>query len=112
MFDDAQFTIQARLPISVQPDPSNFTLLSPKEVTSGTATPKRIMVRPIASTLTLLLCVCIQGENLDSVEASEIGVTVGGEECTLSNVGPSGIICTAPMKPPGGKNLAIINVRY
>ena len=115
LFDDAQSqsTIQARLPISVQPDPSNFTLEGSQEVTSGMATLIRIVVRPIASTLTLLLlCVCIQGDNLDSVEAREVGVTVGGEECTLRNLGRSEIICTAPLEPPRGENLAFINVRY
>ena len=55
---------------------------------------------------------CIQGEHLDSVETSEIRVTVGGEECVkiLSNSRGSDIICTAPLVPPGGQDLAIINV--
>ncbi len=55
MFDDVTLTTQARLPISVQSDPSNLTLGSSQEVTIGTETFIRIVVRPIASTLTLLL---------------------------------------------------------
>ena len=64
-------------------------------------------------TLTLsTIIVCIQGDNLDSVETSEIRVTVGGEECTKtpSNSRVSDIICTVPLEPPGGQNPAIINV--
>ena len=55
---------------------------------------------------------CIQGDNLDSVETSEIRVTVGGEECVKipSNSRGSDIICTVPLEPPGGQELAIINV--
>ena len=69
----------------------------------------------LASTLTLYCYrVCVQGDNLDSVETSEIGVIVGGEECTktLSNSSVRGsvIFCTAPLDPPGGENPAIIQV--
>ena len=66
----------------------------------------------IANILTLYIRVCIQGDNLDSVETSEIGVTVGGEECvkTPSSVRGSEFICTAPLEPPGGENPANINV--
>ncbi len=67
----------------------------------------------LASTLTLYCYrVCIQGDNLDSVETSEIRVTVGGEECvkTPSSVRGSEFICTAPLEPPGGENPAIIQV--
>ncbi len=55
---------------------------------------------------------CIQGDNLDSVETSEIRVTVGGEECVKipSNSRGSDIICTVPLERPGGQDLAIINV--
>ncbi len=55
---------------------------------------------------------CIQGDNLDSVETSEIRVTVGGEECTKtpSNGRVNEIICTVPSDPPGGQNPVIINV--
>ena len=60
MFDDVPSTTQARLPISVQSDPSNFTLGSSQEVTIGIETFIRIVVCPIASTLTLLLyCMCM-----------------------------------------------------
>ncbi len=57
MFDNVTLTTQARLPISVQSDPSNFTLGSSQEVTIGSETLIRIVVRPIASihALTLLL---------------------------------------------------------
>ncbi len=47
MFDDVPSTTQVRLPISVQSDPSNFRLASSQEVTSGTDTLIRIVVRPI-----------------------------------------------------------------
>ncbi len=58
-----------------------------------------------------IVIVCIQGDNLDSVETSEIRVTVGGEECVLTpSERRSVIICTAPFEPPGGGNTAIINV--
>ena len=48
---------------------------------------------------------CIQGDNLDSVETSEIGVTVGGEECTTTpgSLRGSEIICTAPWSCQEGK---------
>ncbi len=57
--------------------------------------------------------VCIQGDNLDSVETSEIQVTVGGEECTKtsSNLRGSELICTPPLEPPGGEKSTIIQVR-
>ncbi|XP_064398643.1 plexin-A2-like isoform X2 [Halichondria panicea] len=95
LFDDAPPTTQARLPIIVQSDPFNFTLEGSQEVTSGTVTLIRIV-----------------GDNLDSVETSEIRVTVGGEECVKipSNSRGSDIICTVPLEPPGGQELAIINV--
>ncbi|XP_064398652.1 plexin-A2-like [Halichondria panicea] len=95
LFDDAPPTTQARLPITVQSDPFNFTLEGSQEVTSGTVTLIRIV-----------------GENLDSVETSEIRVTVGGEECVKipSNSRGSDIICTVPLERPGGQELAIINV--
>ncbi len=67
----------------------------------------------LASTLTQYCYrVCIQGENLDSVETSEIQVIVGGEECvkTPSNSRSSEVICIAPLEPPGGENPAIIQV--
>ncbi len=116
MFDDSPLTTQARLPISVQSDPSKFRLEGSQEVPSGIATLIRIVVRPIAiastPTLYCLSVVCIQGDNLNSVEASEIRVTVGGEECvkTLGNSRGSEVICTVPFKPPGGENPAIIRV--
>ncbi len=47
MFDDVPSTTQVRLPISVQSDPSNLRLASSQEVTSGTDTLIRIVVRPI-----------------------------------------------------------------
>ncbi len=47
MFDGVPLTTQARLPISVQSDPSNFRLESSQEVTSGTETLIRIVVRAI-----------------------------------------------------------------
>ncbi len=50
--DDAPPTTQARLPITVQSDPSNFKLEGSQEVTSGIETIIRIVVGPIASTLT------------------------------------------------------------
>ena len=59
-----------------------------------------------------IVIVCIQGDNLDSVETSEIHVTVGGEECVLtSSERGSDIICTVPLEPPGGENTPVINVR-
>ena len=72
------------------------------------------MVRPIASTMTLYCYrVCIQGDNLDSVETSEIRVTVGGEECnktTSKSRRSDDIVCTAPLELPGGENPAMIQV--
>ncbi len=58
--------------------------------------------------------VCIQGDNLNSVETSEIRVTVGGEECgkTSGSLRGSEVICTAPLQPPGGENPATIQVSY
>ncbi len=55
---------------------------------------------------------CIQGDNLDSVETREIQVIVGGEECvkTPSNSRGSEFICTAPLETPGEENPAIIRV--
>ena len=54
---------------------------------------------------------CTQGDNLDSVDTSEIRVTVGGEECVqTTSERVSDIFCTAPLEPPGGENPAIINV--
>ena len=54
---------------------------------------------------------CIQGDNLDSVETSEINVTVAGEECVLtSSERVSEISCIAPLELPGGENTAVINV--
>ncbi len=52
----------------------------------------------------------MQGDNLDSVETSEIRVTVGGEECvkTPSSLRGSEFICIAPLEPPGGENPSII----
>ncbi|XP_064387556.1 uncharacterized protein LOC135335860 isoform X4 [Halichondria panicea] len=95
LFDDVPpGNTQARLPISVQSDPSNFRLNSSQEVTSGIMNRLRIV-----------------GDNIDSVETSEIHVTVGGEECVLtSSERRSDIICTAPLEPPGGENPSIINV--
>ncbi len=53
----------------------------------------------------------MQGDNLDSVETSEIRVIVGGEECTTtSSLRGNEIICIAPLEPPGGENSAIIQV--
>ncbi len=49
LFDDIPLTTQARLSISVQSDPSNFRLNTSQEVTSGTETLIRIVVRPIAT---------------------------------------------------------------
>ncbi|XP_064399093.1 plexin-A1-like isoform X2 [Halichondria panicea] len=95
-FDDAPPTTQARLPITVQPDPFNLRLEGSNMATTGTAT-----------------IINIVGEHLDSVEASEIRVTVGGSECTkttTSNSRGSEIFCTVPREPPGGVNPAIINV--
>ncbi len=67
----------------------------------------------LASTLTQY-CYreCIQGDNLDSVEISEIRVTVGGEECikTPSSLRSSEVICTAPLELPGEENPANIQV--
>ena len=62
------------------------------------------------------MCVCVlylQGDNLDSVESSEVSVTVGGEECvkTASSLRESDIICTAPSEPPNGQNQPTITVR-
>ncbi len=48
-FDNVPLTTQARLPINIQSDPSNFRLGSSQEVTSGTETLIRIVVRPIYS---------------------------------------------------------------
>ncbi|XP_064398639.1 plexin-A2-like [Halichondria panicea] len=94
LFDDVSLITQARLPISVQPDPSKFRLDSSLEVTSGTETLIRIV-----------------GDNLDSVETSEIRVTVGGEECTKTSSNSTGsVLCTVPLQPPGGENSAIIQV--
>ncbi|XP_064398635.1 plexin-B1-like isoform X2 [Halichondria panicea] len=95
MFDDVPLATHASLPISVQSDPSNFRLEGSQEVTSGTATLIRIV-----------------GDNLDSVETSEIKVIVGGEECvkTSSNSRGSEFICTAPLEIPGEENPAIIRV--
>ncbi len=50
LFDDVPPTTQARLPISVQSDPSNFRLTSSQEVTTGTETSIRIVVCLIATT--------------------------------------------------------------
>ncbi len=52
MFHDALLTTQARLPISVHSDPSNFRLEGSQEVPSGTETLIRIVVRPIYSQYT------------------------------------------------------------
>ncbi len=52
----------------------------------------------------------MQGDNLDSVETSEIRVTVGGEECAKTPNSLTEIFCTAPSEPPGGENPAMINV--
>ncbi|XP_064388277.1 hepatocyte growth factor receptor-like isoform X2 [Halichondria panicea] len=94
LFDDVPPTTQACFPISVQSDPSNFRLETSEEVITGTVNFLRIV-----------------GDNLDSVETSEIRVTVGGEECVLTpSERRSVIICTAPFKPPGGGNTSIINV--
>ncbi|XP_064398640.1 plexin-A2-like [Halichondria panicea] len=95
LFDDVPPITQARFPISVQLDPSNFRLEGSQKVPNGTETLIRIV-----------------GDNLDSVETSEIRVTVGGEECvkTPSSVRGSEFICTAPLEPPGGENPANINV--
>ncbi len=146
-FDDAPPTTQARLPITVQPDPFNLRLEGSNMATTGTATIINIVVCPhhhtqsctladttlccvyldpyshAACTLTPTLILCtlpptlilctLQGEHLDSVEASEIRVTVGGSECTkttTSNSRGSEIFCTVPREPPGGVNPAIINV--
>ena len=71
-----------------------------------------LCVRVCTLTPNLMLCT-LQGEHLDSVEASEIKVTVGGEECTkttTSNSRGSDIFCTVPLVPPGGVNPAIIIV--
>ena len=115
LFDDAPPTNQTLVPISVFSNPSNFRLEGSQEVTSGTATLIRIVVRLIASTLTLFVIMCsisTQGDNLDSVETREIQVTVGGEECaeTPSESRRSEVICSAPSEPPGGVNSAIIQV--
>ena len=70
LFDDAPPTNQTRVAISVFLNPSNFRLEGSQEVTSGTATLIRIVVRLIASTLTLFVIMCsisTQGDNLDSV---------------------------------------------
>ncbi len=48
VFDAVPPTTQARLPISVQLDPSNFRLNSSQVVTSGTATVMHIVVCLIA----------------------------------------------------------------
>ncbi|XP_064398663.1 hepatocyte growth factor receptor-like [Halichondria panicea] len=95
LFDNVSLITQAHLLISVQSDPSKFKLESSQEVTSGTETLMRIV-----------------GDNLDSVETSEIQVTVGGEECirTPGSLRGSEIICTAPLEPPGGENSATIQV--
>ncbi len=52
----------------------------------------------------------MQGDHLDSVETSEIRVTVGGEECvkTPNSLRESEFICIAPLEPPGGENPSII----
>ena len=47
LFDDAPLITQARFPINVQSDPSNFQLNSSQEVISGTETLIRILVRLI-----------------------------------------------------------------
>ena len=54
----------------------------------------------------------MQGDNVDSVETSEIRVIVGGEECTTtpSSLRGNEIICIAPLELPGGENSAIIQV--
>ncbi|XP_064398654.1 hepatocyte growth factor receptor-like isoform X2 [Halichondria panicea] len=94
-FDDVPLITQAHFLISVQPDPSQFRLDSSQEVTSGTETLIRIV-----------------GDNVDSVETSEIRVIVGGEECTTtpSSLRGNEIICIAPLELPGGENSAIIQV--
>ncbi len=113
MFDDVPPGItQARLPISVQSDPSNFRLNSSQEVTSGIINLLRIAVclNYIVSTDPIVI-VGIQGDSIDSVDTSEIHVTVGGEECVLtSSERGSDIICTAPLESPGGENSSVINV--
>ncbi len=55
LFDAVPPTTQARLPISVQSDPSNFRLNSSQDVTTGMAAIIHIVVCLIASILTLLL---------------------------------------------------------
>ncbi len=46
LFENAPPTTQARIPVTVLSDPSNFTLEGSQEVTSGTETLIRIVVRP------------------------------------------------------------------
>ncbi len=57
MFDDSPLTTQARLPISVQSDPSNFRLEGSQEVPSGTATLIRIVVCQPVHVLYCYVCV-------------------------------------------------------
>ncbi|XP_064383417.1 uncharacterized protein LOC135332039 isoform X3 [Halichondria panicea] len=90
MFDDVP---PALFLITVQSDPSNFSLNSSQDVITGMAA-----------------IIHIVGDNLDSVDTSEIRVTVGGEECVKTPSSLTGIFCTAPSEPPGGENPAIINV--
>ncbi len=47
MFDDVPPTTQARLPISVQSDTSNFRLETSQDITSGTETLIRIAVHMV-----------------------------------------------------------------
>ncbi len=56
---------------------------------------------------------CVQGDNLNSVEASEVSVTVGGEECvkTATNSRGSDIICTAPGDAPNGELNPVVVVK-
>ncbi len=55
LFDNVPPITQARFPISVQSNPSNFRLEGSQKVPNGTETLIRIVVRPTTSKLTLLL---------------------------------------------------------